>query len=216
LVGESLKDVCDGKQFIILLDVCTSHTHPLVFEAAAAYNIWICMIPPRLTWLIQPCDTHVFASYKRLFRRLFNIELEKVRHSDVPTRVVVLVAQRVIREVINSRSWAHAFRENGFSDEPNALSNFIRLHLNGPCNPCRSNLQPELHALKDLFNLNYTGRYNIAWDPVPHPPLLTATSVPTLAESAMALLPRRRLPRKTSLADVVAANVDTPAASEDP
>ena len=64
----------------------------------------------------------------------------------------------------------------------------------------------DICVLKELIKQNYNGRLNAAWGSVPHPPLLAAMSLPTLADSARAQLPRTRLARKTSVADVVAAN----------
>ena len=66
LLGRSLKDFQSSHRFILYFDALRAHIHPNVLRAASRAGLWVCVIPGKLTWAPQPCDTHLFASYKRI------------------------------------------------------------------------------------------------------------------------------------------------------
>ena len=64
LLGGILKEFQTTHRFILYLDALRVHVSPKVLRAASRANLWICVIPAKMTWALQPCDAHVFASYK--------------------------------------------------------------------------------------------------------------------------------------------------------
>jgi hypothetical protein len=56
------------KQIILLLDCARQHLHAKITAAAKACDIWLLYVPAKLTWLVQPCDTHVFMKYNAVYR----------------------------------------------------------------------------------------------------------------------------------------------------
>ena len=66
LLGRLLQEFQATHRFILYLDALRAHVSPRVLRAASRANLWICVIPSKMTWALQPCDTHVFASYKRM------------------------------------------------------------------------------------------------------------------------------------------------------
>ena len=66
LLGRCLKDFKKSHRFILYVDALRTHINPGVLRAAASVGLWICVIPGKLTWALQPCDTHLFATYKRV------------------------------------------------------------------------------------------------------------------------------------------------------
>ena len=47
-----------------LVGVLPAHLAAKVFRAATRCGIWVLVVPAKLTWLIQPADTHAFYKYK--------------------------------------------------------------------------------------------------------------------------------------------------------
>ena len=66
LLGRCLKDFRKAYRFILYFDALRAHINPGVLRAASAAGLWVCVIPGKLTWALQLCDTHLFASYKRM------------------------------------------------------------------------------------------------------------------------------------------------------
>ena len=102
-------------QPILLFDAYKGHLTPSMWNACADNGIWPILAPARMTWCLQPLDTHGFAAYKR---RLHDVYQELC--AELPGGVggiQELVDSVVIatREVLNSKSWADAFDRNGFS-----------------------------------------------------------------------------------------------------
>ena len=71
LFGLILAPVLARYQPVLMFDAVGIHLADEVMQELAAANIWFSVIPARLTWLLQPLDTHGFAKYKRYLKRVF-------------------------------------------------------------------------------------------------------------------------------------------------
>ena len=87
-------------------------------------------IPAKLTWLIQPCDTHCFALYKRFLKLIVLRYRARNAVTAVPSVPVWFgfIAETSV-DHMNQRSWVSAFRDNGFGDSQMHVSDFIKRHL---------------------------------------------------------------------------------------
>ena len=56
-------------QLAPFMDAAPFHLAEAVLDAIAAARTWFVCIPARLTWLLQPLDTHAFLRVKRGLRR---------------------------------------------------------------------------------------------------------------------------------------------------
>ena len=85
-----------------------------VFFISRKLNIHLAFIPRKLTWLLQPCDTHVFRRYKSwLNNRMRNVLLQE--SVSQPSLLLVLQTMiEVVQKVVDLRDWSHAFDANGF------------------------------------------------------------------------------------------------------
>ena len=114
-------------------------------------------IPAKLTWLIQPCDTHCFALYKR-FLKLVVLRFKARNHyNTVPTVLVwfTFIADTIVN-LMNQRSWVTSFRENGFGDFQMRTSDYIKRHLAGATTLPISFLNPGPDILACLFPAHRT------------------------------------------------------------
>ena len=58
-------------QPILLFDACGVHISDEALEELRMQDLWYIVIPARLTWLLQPLDTHCFLKYKRYLKSHF-------------------------------------------------------------------------------------------------------------------------------------------------
>ena len=100
-----------GIQPILVMDCAGIHLTAQVLRTASALEIWILPVPARCTFLLQPCDTHVFSPYKAFLKNAY-------RASNDGTGSVTQEAWA--RDLINvattfmcGRHWAAAFEETG-------------------------------------------------------------------------------------------------------
>lgn len=100
-------------EIVVLLDSAPMHAHPAVLAHAARLRVHLLFVPSKMTWLLQPLDTHVFSALKHC---LHVLQLEQ-RATSVDGRLpkdawVQLVAVAV-RRVLLERQWGSAFADNG-------------------------------------------------------------------------------------------------------
>ena len=120
----ALGPVLPGRQPILSFDCAPIHLHPDVIALLGELDIWWYLIPKKLTWLLQPCDTHAFAKYKRYIRRLW---MDKLASSSGRRNVyeIVQIVVGAIRHVLQGIKWNYVFQENGLTEDMKATSKYI-------------------------------------------------------------------------------------------
>ena len=71
LLAKHLKEYLATYQVVLVLDVARSHRHQSIYSLAHRLGIILMYVPAKLTWLLQPADTHVFARLKSRLRQLW-------------------------------------------------------------------------------------------------------------------------------------------------
>ena len=99
----------------MLFDTFSAHTHARTFNACSRAGIWPHLVPPWLTWFLQPLDTEGFAVYKLRIQREF--QDVRVRQVVAIGDIAVLLAcvYTAIDSVLNTKDWGAAFDRCGFS-----------------------------------------------------------------------------------------------------
>ena len=59
-LAKILADCCPLKTPVLLLDTAPSHLHPSLPQLARKLGMHLVLVPARTTWLLQPCDVHLF------------------------------------------------------------------------------------------------------------------------------------------------------------
>ena len=122
LMREILKELCvalgelTASHFVVLLlDTAGSHICPVFLRAASRRGIAVQFVPAKLTWLLQPLDTHVFARLKRYLILLYRQDLLQSgsRATELSARLAAVI--QACRKVLQAHAWASAFDANGFS-----------------------------------------------------------------------------------------------------
>ena len=101
-------------QPILLLDCAKQHLHWRVAAQAARSGIWLAYIPASLTWLLQPCDTHVFAVYKAFMTAAYSELAAASPTGEVSEEDWLRLVGRAVRTILQGRRWSNAFVQNGF------------------------------------------------------------------------------------------------------
>ena len=73
LVGRKLRGLKNLYDIVLSMDVLGLHYCDKVVNAARTNGIRLHFIPGRLTWLLQPLDTHGFALYKRYLKNSIGV-----------------------------------------------------------------------------------------------------------------------------------------------
>ena len=99
----SLEPLLATMQPILSFDAAPLHLQPDVLELLAELDIWWQLVPKKLTWLLQPLDTHGFSKYKRFIRTrwLDTIVAEQGRRN---VKDVILIVCTTIRVVLEGQS----------------------------------------------------------------------------------------------------------------
>lgn len=117
LLMERLKEYTDTHQVILVLDVAKCHFHQSITTLANSLGLRLVYVPAKLTWLLQPADTHCFRRLKAKLRQRWldlatQSESGKISHTEW-VQAVFQVANQVLCGV----RWSCAFRAAGLLGE---------------------------------------------------------------------------------------------------
>lgn len=148
-----------GTHVVVAMDAASQHLADDVIAHAARLRVHVLLIPARMTWLLQPLDSHVFAVLKRTFHML---QLEE--RSANPRGVVdgvawIDVLERGVRTVLVERDWSRALVSNGLIHGAGSLRERIRRHLEAPLAlPDRPPTEGEMTVLVGRARANLSNR----------------------------------------------------------
>ena len=122
LLGQALKDFRTSHRFILFMDALRAHLNKAVLRAASIANLWICVIPGKLTWALQPCDTHLFACYKRQLGEEVQRRSGMTTSGEVNWEIVMESMWQVVTTLMNAKDWRRSFSSVGIADEQRNVS----------------------------------------------------------------------------------------------
>jgi len=126
LLGDALRAHAPDRQPILIWDALRVHLHEKVLRAAGREGILVVAIPAKMTWLLQPLDTDVFARYKQSIRRRYRDTLVRGHGDTIHTVTVLQVIGQVCREVLQGNAWSQVFQKNGFeSGQPHVRRSLL-------------------------------------------------------------------------------------------
>lgn len=145
----TFKDV----QFVLCMDCAPVHLTAEVLQAAAARKFWILPVPAKTTWLLQPLDCSVFASYKAFLRKSYRTL--KMQHPEGEIRAEQWLAMLidVATVFLNGRSWAEAFQSVGMASDRCKLSRPLQRLMQGLPSACAASpvLRPRADEVRNLL-----------------------------------------------------------------
>jgi hypothetical protein len=150
LLAKCLAAYMETHQIILVLDVASCHYHSSVLGYATRLGIRMVFVPARLTFLLQPLDSHCFSRLKRkLKQKWLSLAIESetgtVSHEAWLSAVMV-----VVPSVLCGVKWKSAFQSNGLLGE-HLLSARVLRHVGWKSPPAISGDIPSEHQLKSIF-----------------------------------------------------------------
>ena len=149
--GEVLSRHRAERQPILLVDSCNAHLGRKFLAACARAKIWVVCVPARLTWLMQPADTHCFALLKAWLRKAFHEALLANEDGQVFVKEMVLHLNMAIRKVLQGRQWKGAFVSNGYAPGQRQVRAKILELLEWDTTPSVSSALPAFDEFQSLF-----------------------------------------------------------------
>ena len=147
----SLGELTATHQVILLLDTAPVHICRKFLAAAARRGVVVQYVPAKLTWLLQPLDTHAFARYKRFLSESYRRHLLESSggHSDVE-QIIRLVAKTCLM-VLQGVAWAYAFDGNGFGARQANVRPTVLAHVSWRCCPELTARLPTYDEVESIF-----------------------------------------------------------------
>ena len=151
LLGAALRRWEHEYSFVVSLDAYPAHLTAPVARAFAQQRLMLLVLPAGTTCVLQPLDTHVFVHLKRfLGQRLERCRLASASGVATTADVVQAVVDGV-RHVLQEKSWAHAFTDNGLTAGQRGLRRGLLARLELGEAPSVGAALPGLRQLQHSF-----------------------------------------------------------------
>jgi hypothetical protein len=192
-LGRALAPHAADYQAILFLDTHKTHYSREVLAACRSCGIWPVYVPAKLTWLLQPLDTHAFLLFKLMLQRFClaaRIRLNRVGPLDVDELIQCICS--AIREVLQGRTWTHAFEHNGIGLAQAGLSVRVKAALQIDAVPATCDARPNEEQLQRCFPKRTAVKplANAIWKAyIPKPPAIAKAPCPPTTAAPMCVAP---------------------------
>ena len=118
-------------QVVLILDAVRIHYAPAALRACRAAGIFLVVVPAKLTFLLQPLDTHAFSQYKYHLKHAYQAArmTSSDADGDLNVREFLACVYSSIRYVLQGRRWSAAFNSDGFGAQQSGLGARVRRRL---------------------------------------------------------------------------------------
>ena len=140
-------------QPILLMDAAKLHWAPAVMSACRRNGVWPVAVPAKLTWLLQPCDTHLFQRYKLHLQKAYEQRRQEAMVNgalDVQ-HLLQCIYESTEHTIEDVAGWKQAFLDDGFGAKQVALSGSRKHQLELDATPEVGNEKPTLEQVKLCF-----------------------------------------------------------------
>ena len=140
-----------GRQVIFSSDVYRAHITTEVWRAMGRVNFFYFLIPAKMTWALQPCDTHVFALFKRHLGEATQSAAVSCDSGQVPLKSLVQIVCQVLEDVVRNKSWSNAFGDLGLLGNQLTVSRSVMEKLSLAAVQDAGHDLPSLTMLQDIW-----------------------------------------------------------------
>ena len=112
LLARALGAILGNRRVMTLLDACCIHMGIGFLRSCAKRGILVHYVPAKLTWLLQPLDTHAFARFKIFIGCEYRQEV--MRSGRCELSAMVQIVAHAVRRILQGVAWSSAFDGNGF------------------------------------------------------------------------------------------------------
>ena len=151
LLSQVLTPYKNRYHFIVSSDGYRAHMTKPVWRAFARAGFMYFLIPAKLTWALQPCDTHLFAALKRTLRFECQVLVLTTTDGRLTMTLLVRALARCISQVLRNTSWRTAFWDVGLTGVQACLSDRVLDKITLKYRPRISSSLPTLEELQAVF-----------------------------------------------------------------
>ena len=157
-LGVALAPFAAQVQPILLMDAAKLHWVSAVMNTCGRKGVWPMLVPARLTWLLQPCDTHMFFKYKLHLKKAYQRRRSEAMIGGALgvkdlLGCVYAASEHVVADITG---WKQAFLDDGYGARQTQLSAFRRRHLELEASPEVGDHKPSVDQVKLCFPQNQT------------------------------------------------------------
>ena len=138
-----------ARRVMLLLDAAKIHMGTGFLRACTARGILVHYVPAKLTWLLQPLDTHAFARFKVAIGT--NYRREIMKHGQCDLSAMLRIVAGAVRKVLQGVRWAYAFDGNGFGKKQGEVRKTILEVLDQASAVGPSSQLPTYHQFTLIF-----------------------------------------------------------------
>ena len=148
-----------GFHILVVMDAANQHISNEVLSHAARLRITLLLVPSRLTWLLQPLDTHVFGTLKRVMHQRQLVLRGADADGLMPGTTWISVIADSVRDVLVGRDWSAAVQGNGLGGDLSRLRSRIASFIPGSLPlPLRPPTEAEIEELVGRYRVGIAGR----------------------------------------------------------
>jgi hypothetical protein len=151
VLKNSLAPFLDTHQIFMTADAYRAHVANEVWQQCARNNILYRVVPAKLTWVLHPCDTHVFVTYKHRLQTVCQGFAVDSANGKLSLDVLVRGVCQCIVEILEGLSWEKAFGEDtGLIGTQADISQRVRSKLSFEHTPDVGSDLPTLAQLQNV------------------------------------------------------------------
>ena len=177
----SLGELTATHQVILLLDTAPVHICKRFLRQASMKGVIVQYVPAKLTWLLQPLDTHAFARYKKFLSEEYRRHLLDSQDGRVDVEAIIHIVGKTCLKVLQGVAWAYAFDGNGFGARQSRARASILAHAEWSSLPELTARVPTYEEvasifptrldipLRELLDVFKEGSDGVSWTKAPSP-----------------------------------------------
>ena len=178
VVAERLAHLRDSHQIIFTTDTCKCHITKDTLACCGRHKMWPHLIPAKMTWALQPLDTHVFSKFKSTLATTWQrLQVAQSTPSKVEWASMIKAVVQTTQDVLCGEPWVRAFNHTGVSGEMHLVSPHVLAKIGLSEAPVLETRLPSAAQLQAIFPSSYsdwridelfgawTGRFKPRGDP---------------------------------------------------
>ena len=125
--------------------------------------MWPVVIPARVTWLLQPLDTHIFKRFKTNLRRACLRERILTLDGKLPIAGLVRCLVQAIGGVLGGVDWSRAFEDNGLRSMQEGVCERVRKRVGVEGGVAVGGERPTADEVRQCFPANRGVPFGALW-----------------------------------------------------
>ena len=150
-LAHTVRRIRPGAQLIVCMDTFRAHMTRSVWKTCCDLQIRLHLVPSKMTWILQPCDTHVFARFKRRLQTEC-MERKLTGTDGVLTRLQLFQSLGAsIEKIIRGQDWSRAFSDTGLTGNQSAVTGRVLDKMGVADMPIANARLPTFADLQEVF-----------------------------------------------------------------